>query len=89
MPPPSELPAMCAVPIPSSSIRCSKMSVKRSIASGFWTSISGIGGPPKWPCSVGAITSKNGTSSPSTAVQARQVSVNPWISSSGSPLPAR
>src|SRR3954465_4313110 len=45
--------------------------------------------PPSWPCRVGAITSKRGTSSASTGSQQRQVAVKPWMRTSGSPPPAR
>ena len=83
--PPIELPAKWAVPTPSSSSRASKWSVAALIV----CAACGGTGPPSWPCSVGAITSKRGTSRPSTGSQQRQVAVKPWMSTSGSPSPAR
>src|SRR3954468_13763122 len=84
--PPIELPAKCASATPSASSICSKWSAA-------WLSEragpSGGGGPPSWPCSVGAITSKRGTSSARTGSQQRQVAVKPWTRTSGSPSPAR
>src|SRR4051812_31886459 len=53
------------------------------------SSRAGSSKPPSWPCSVGAITSKRGTSSASTGSQQRQVAVKPWMRTSGSPSPAR
>src|SRR3954453_14864617 len=85
--PPSELPARCAVPTPSASRCSSRKSAARAMLCG--SSWAGSSVPPSWPCSVGAITSKRGTSSPSTGSQQRHVAVKPWIRTSGSPSPAR
>src|SRR4051794_9841389 len=84
--PPIELPAKCAVSTPSSSSSVSKWSAAWAIEC---AGPSGGGGPPSWPCSVGAITSKRGTSSASTGSQQRQVAVKPCTRTSGSPSPAR
>src|SRR4051795_6165742 len=84
--PPIELPAKCAVSTPSSSSSVSKWSAAWAIEC---AGPSGGGGPPSWPCSVGAITSKRGTSSARTGSQQRQVAVKPWTRTSGSPSPAR
>ena len=83
--PPIELPARCAVPTPSPSSSDSKWSTACASVS----APGGEGGPPSWPCSVGAITSNRGTSRPSTGSQQRHVAVKPWIRTSGSPVPAR
>ena len=83
--PPSEFPARCAVSTP----RRSRVDSKWSAACASVSAPGGEGGPPSWPCSVGAMTSKRGASSPSTGSQQRQVAVKPWIRTSGSPVPAR
>src|SRR3954469_22829863 len=55
--PPIELPAKCASPTP-----CSSSSVSRWLAASSveCAGPAGGGGPPAWPCSVGASTSKRG-----------------------------
>ena len=83
--PPIELPAKCACSTPSESSSDSKWSP----ASTSDFAPCGGTGPPSWPCSVGAITSKRATRSGMTGSQHRQVAVKPWTSTSGSPVPAR
>src|SRR3954470_14971908 len=82
--PPSELPAMCAVAKPASSIA-------RSSASGSVAALNSpaSGGPPAWPASVGASTSCSRSSAGRTRSQVRQVSVKPCTHSRGVPEPPR
>src|SRR5262245_32587444 len=84
--PPSELPAMWAVPKPAASISRSTASVRASIVESV---PGGSGAERPWPGRSTARTSNVSSSRGSIGLKPRHVWPIPWINTSGSPEPPR